>query len=155
MQEGKPYRLIIEKNWEDAQGNLLQDQYEKRFHVSAALRSVPDFKRWTMTLPQGNSVEKLRLHFLRPFDHALLQRMIMVRSGAGKSIEGTIEIDQAETRWQFTPTHPWENGQYTIHVNATLEDVAGNNLQGLFDRPAEQADTHMGTRTLSIPFLIP
>ena len=133
----------------------MQDQYEKKFRVGPALRSIPDFKRWTMTLPQGNSGEKLRLHFLRPFDHALLQRMITVKSEAGKFIEGTIEIDQAETRWQFTPTHPWKNGQYSIYVDPTLEDVAGNNFQGLFDRPAEQADTHMGTRTLSIPFFIP
>ncbi|MEC4674192.1 MAG: hypothetical protein VST68_08380, partial [Nitrospirota bacterium] len=152
LQEGKHYRLIIEKNWEDAQGNLLKNQYEKRFLVSPALRSIPDSKRWTLTLPQENSRENFRLHFLRPFDHALLQRMITVRSKAGDSIEGAIEIDQAETRWQFTPKHPWKNGQYTIHVDATLEDVAGNNLQGLFDRPAEEPLTDVVS--IELPFVL-
>ena len=55
LQEGKHYCLIIEKQWEDAQGNLLQDQHEKRFRVSSVLRSLPDFKRWTITVPKENS----------------------------------------------------------------------------------------------------
>ncbi len=152
LQEGKHYRLIIEKNWEDAQGNPLEDQYEKRFRVSPALRSIPEFNRWTMTLPQGNSRGFLRLHFFRPFDHALLQRMISVRSEAGETIEGTIEIEQAEKVWQFTPKHLWKNGQYTIHVEATLEDVAGNNLQGLLDRSAEEPLTDVVS--IELPFVL-
>jgi len=78
--------------------------------------------------------------------------MITVRSEAGESFEGPIEIDQAETRWHFTPTQPWKNGQYTIHVDATLEDVAGNNLHGLFDRPAEEPLTDVVS--IELPFVV-
>jgi hypothetical protein len=152
LQEGKSYRLIIDEHWEDAQGNLLQGQYEKLFRVNAALRSNPDPTHWEMTLPPGNSKESVNLTFLRPFDHALLRRMITLRSKADESIEGSIKIDQAETHWQFTPTHPWKEGQYVIHVDARLEDVTGNNLQGLFDRPVKESLSN--AVAIELPFLL-
>ena len=152
LEEGKFYRLIIDGNWEDAQGNLLHRQYEKHFRAHSALRSNPDPTQWGMTLPSGNSKESVNLTFLRPFDHALLRRMITIRSKTDESIEGSIKIDQAETRWQFTPTHPWKEGQYAIHVDARLEDVAGNNLQGLFDRPVQESLSN--AVEFELPFLL-
>ena len=152
LQEGKSYRLIIDEHWEDSQGNLLPGQYEKYFQVNSALRSNPDPTHWGMTLPPGDSKKSVNLKLLRPFDHALLRRMITVRSKTDESIEGSIKIDQAETHWQFTPTHPWKEGQYAIYLDARLEDVAGNNLQGLFDRPVKES--LLNAVEIELPFLL-
>ena len=136
LQAGKTYRLLIDKKWLDENGNTLKESYEKRFRVIPALRSVPDPSQWKVTLPAANSVEPLTLEFNRPFDHALLRRMIEVDQ-EGKLVAGSIQVDEMETQWRFIPSYPWTKGKYSIHVDTVLEDIAGNNLRGLMDRPVE------------------
>jgi len=38
-----------------------------------------------------------------------------------------------ETQLVFTPALPWKSGHYSITVMSILEDLAGNNLNHLFD----------------------
>ena len=137
LREGESYRLIVDSEWENAQGVKLERGYEKQFRVGPALRSVPDPSKWQMTLPSANSFEELTIEFMRPFDHALLRRMFEVSDDEGNVVVGTITVDKMETRWRFRPTNPWQHGDYVVAVDATLEDLAGNNLQGLLDRPVD------------------
>ena len=152
LRAGESYRFIVDKKWENAQGVKLERGYEKRFRVSPALRSVPDPTKWQMTLPPSNSFEELTIEFMRPFDHALLRRMFEVRDDEGNAVVGTIHVDKMETRWRFKPTHPWQLGDYVVVVEAALEDLAGNNLQGLLDRPVEEELS--GATSIDLPFKI-
>ena len=54
--------------------------------------------------------------------------------GVGNSFKGTIEISKSEMRWEFIPDSPWTLGNYSVVVNTALEDLAGNNLNSVFDR---------------------
>ena len=65
---------------------------------------------------------------------------------------GTVLLDKMETRWRFNPTHPWKHGHYVVVVDAELEDLAGNNLQGLLDRPVEKELN--GAASINLPFKI-
>ena len=152
LRAGESYRLIVDREWENAQGVKLERGYEKRFRVSPALRSVPDPRKWQMTLPSANSFEALTIDLIRPFDHALLRRMFEVRDDEGNAVVGTIQVDKMETRWRLKPTHPWKHGEYVVVVDAALEDVAGNNLQGLLDRPVEEE--LRGAASVVLPFKI-
>ncbi len=151
LQTGKTYRLLIDKKWLDENGNTLKEGYEKRFRVFPALRSVPDPNQWKVTLPAANSVEPLTLEFNRPFDHALLTRMIEVDQ-EGQLVAGRIQVDGMETQWRFIPSYPWKKGKYSIHVNTALEDIAGNNLRGPMDRPVE--DRLKEVTRMQLPFKI-
>ena len=152
LQAGESYRLIVAREWQNAQGVKLERGYEKRFRVSPALRSVPDPLKWQMTLPSSNSFEELTIEFMRPFDHALLRRMFEVRDDKKRVVVGTILVDKMETRWRFKPGNPWQHGDYVVVVDAALEDLAGNNLQGLLDRPV--AEELSGATSIDLPFKI-
>lgn len=43
-----------------------------------------------------------------------------------------------ESGWQFMPEEAWQAGLYELIVNTRLEDLAGNNLHGLFDISSEE-----------------
>ena len=152
LRAGESYRLIVDREWKNAQGVKIERGHEKRFRVSPALRSVPDPRKWQMTHPSANSFEELTIDFMRPFDHALLRRMFEVRDDKNRVVVGTIKVDKMETRWRFKPSNPWQHGDYVVVVDAALEDLAGNNLQGLLDRPVEKELS--GAASIALPFKI-
>ena len=41
--------------------------------------------------------------------------------------------------WFFTPAAPWPEGVCELHVNADLEDLAGNSVRRVFDRALHRA----------------
>lgn len=133
LQEGKRYRLHIDTAWRDAAGQPLAQSYDKTFSVTAADRVSPDYKTWTLDAPQAATVAPVTLTFSEPLDHALLQRMLTVRTAQGHPLEGRIAIQEGEMQWSFTPARPWNAGTYVIEVDAHLEDLAGNNLRNVFD----------------------
>ncbi len=134
---GKSYKLMISKQWQDATGKPLKANFNKVFQVVSALRTPPDPQQWKLSVPAENSFEPVSLHLNRPFDHALLGKMIKVMR-AGEIVGRTIEINKLEMGWRFIPDFPWKKGNYTLVVDSTLEDVAGNNLRGVLDRPVEK-----------------
>jgi len=78
--------------------------------------------------------------------------MFEVRDDKKRVVVGTILVDKMETRWRFKPTNPWQHGDYVVVVDAALEDLAGNNLQGLLDRPVEEELS--GAASIDLPFKI-
>lgn len=59
--------------------------------------------------------------------------LIAVRNAKGRRITGAARLEQGETVWVFTPTHPWTPGAYDIVVHPSLEDPAGNRTCGAFE----------------------
>ena len=49
-------------------------------------------------------------------------------------IEGVTFLKKGESQWHFQPFSDWVPGKYTIVVESRFEDLAGNNLNRLFDR---------------------
>ena len=52
----------------------------------------------------------------------------------GVIVKGTCEAVAKDEVWKFTPTQPWKAQHYKVQVKAMLEDLAGNNLNRVFDR---------------------
>ena len=71
--------------------------------------------------------------FPKPLDYGLLKSAIWVEDIAGQAIPGRAEIGPFEKSWQWIPAEPWSNGRYQLKIDKDIEDLAGNNLQRLFD----------------------
>ncbi len=133
LKPGHDYDLVIDQQWQNVQGLGLSAPYVKSFHVTAADREMPAISDWGITPPAAESRQPLGITFDEPMDHALLQRLIRVLDGTGRSVEGRIRVGDGERAWSFTPDDQWTAGRYEIRVNTILEDVAGNTLRSLFD----------------------
>lgn len=132
---GASYQLVVDHSWTSAEGQELEQTHTKRFRVVEALRSAPDPARWELHAVHVGTQEYLTVQLDRPYDHALLQRLIRVKDQTGRWVDGRVSVDRHETRWRFQPSSAWSSGKHELVIDAILEDVAGNNLQGLLDRP--------------------
>jgi hypothetical protein len=133
LEEGRGYRLVVDKNWHDATGQPLASGFEKGFKAGPMIEAAVDVKQWQITAPQANTRAALRVAFPRPLDRALLHRMIGVLDAAGKGVEGEIAVSDQERRWEFRPAEAWKAGKYELVVDTALEDSAGNNLARPFE----------------------
>lgn len=71
--------------------------------------------------------------FSEPMDHALSQRMIQPATISGEALQGSVNLNQGETEWQFVPSKRWKAGSYKIVIQKTIEDLAGNNIGKAFE----------------------
>jgi len=129
---GKTFRLVIDQEARDADGDPLARAYDKTLHVVAADRSSPSARAWRITAPQHN-MAPLVVDFDETLDQALALRWIELVTSAHVAVPGDVELARHETRWVFTPRARWVPGDYIIIVNPALEDLAGNTFSSLFD----------------------
>jgi hypothetical protein len=148
--EGKHYKMVIDRDWHDAQGARLVEDFKKPFTGGPSDRTPPDPKHWSVTAPKAGTTEPLIVDFPKPMDYALLQRMLEVQGVAGR-----IAIDRDETRWSFTPDAPWKAGAYRLIADNLLEDIAGNHLDRAFDVDLQKATpAPVAAKTVSLPFSV-
>ncbi len=133
LEEGKSYTLVIDRDWPDADGNPLKECFRKSFRAGPPDDQPPDLKTWKIQSPSAGTMQSLTVRFPKPMDHALLQRMIWVVDGAGGKLEGQVEVNNEETRWQFTPQRVWQAGNHHLILDAALEDLAGNSIGRPFE----------------------
>lgn len=151
---GERYRLVVDQTFRDARGEALESSFEKRFLVASAGGAPPAVSRWTLAAPRARTRAPLTVRFPAPLDHALLASSVSIRAPHAGELAGEITLDQEETALRFHPREPWEPGRYSLDVDGRLEDVAGNNLYGLFDRPACQKQDLIAGETASLAFQV-
>ena len=152
---GRHYRLTIDADWRDGDGNVMREPFEKRFRVVGDDRTSPDHRAWHLQAPAAGTNEPLLVHLNEPLDRALLEDMLIVLDDRGQPIAGQIEITAEETQWLFRASQPWRRGSYAVHVNPKLEDRAGNNLQRLFDEDVSKTTAQANTASsIDLPFTI-
>ncbi len=155
LKEGETYTLLIDRDWRDARGKSLKEDFRKSFKVVSADREIPDPESWLLTAPEAGSVQPLSAEFFEPMDHGLLMRLLEVMDSQGNSVEGSIRVDGDETRWQFTPDGSWRAGDYFLSVDTRLEDLAGNRVNRLFEVDVfERVEERITTTAVSLPFRI-
>jgi hypothetical protein len=155
LQEGRRYRLQVGRDWQDASGAPLVEDYLKEFEVVAVDRVSPDIDNWNLSSPKPHSKLPLIVRFSEPLDHGLLQRLLVVFDANDDPLRGEIEVRQHEKQWEFHPVNPWAEGEYTLKVDTWLEDLAGNNLRRLFDVDLKDPNYRVNNdRKLSISFLV-
>lgn len=141
LEKGKRYTLSISKNWKDANGYALADDFIKKIEVTDADRTSPIPQNWSLLLPKTNTKDPLIIRFGESLDHALATKSLSISTQNERAINGAVTLQKDDTEWVFTPLDNWKANSYTIQINAELEDVAGNNLNRLFDRNIEKEIT--------------
>ncbi|MCH8127247.1 hypothetical protein IIC38_15025 [candidate division KSB1 bacterium] len=155
LKPGASYRLTIDRELQDADGNPLTKSYIKQFSVIEADRKSPNPDNWKIVTPGAKSFEPIIVSFPEPLDHALVGRLLSIRNGGNELVDGTIQISKQETRWSFKPINYWDAGNYVIHVKTTLEDLAGNNLKSVFDVDVTRKGDQLTDReAITIPFRV-
>jgi hypothetical protein len=145
--QGRAYTLHVMNTWRDAQGVLLGNEPRKKFRVTSPDVRQPDPRRWKLTLPAAGTRKPLVVELDEPLDHALLQHAIQVAPSGSPNINGEVSIDQRETRWTFTPATPWNEGDYQLVIDSTLEDLAGNSIERPFEVRSQRDKSARSGRT--------
>jgi hypothetical protein len=148
--EGVPIVVTVDRTFRDAEGQPLQAIVERRYRVSAPLRSRIIPADWQVHAPAAASRQPLIIEFGCPLDHALLLHSLRVREGSSRSLNGRTRVGTSELSWEFEPELPWNEGRYQVVIDPRLEDLAGNSLIRVFDRDLTLPEDDPGAARPSI-----
>jgi hypothetical protein len=126
--------VVVDVDLRDATGAVLVAGARRSYRVEPAVRTRVDPGRWRVAWPIAGSQEPLVVDFDRPLDHALALRCLRATDSGGRGVPGHGALGPGEVRWSFTPAAPWSDGPYALHVDAALEDLAGNSVRRVLDR---------------------
>lgn len=153
LETGKNYTLVLDREWRDSAGQLLEETFRKTFRVDPPDRQPPDPSKWTITTPKSGTRDALLLKFSKPMDHALAQRVIQVVGDTDNSVKGQTSLADHERQWLFVPDAAWKTGPHQLVVARTLEDLAGNNIGKPFEVDLfEKVDRKLITSAVKLPF---
>ena len=136
--KGSFYQLFIDKDWQDAEGILLKENLVKDFFTSSRDSVSPDEKKWTINSPRAGTKEQLVIKFNEPLDHVLAERTISVTDANGNEVKGKLNVNDHGDTLYFLPDSEWKRGDHALQIESRLEDLAGNNLDRLFDVDLDQ-----------------
>lgn len=141
------YSLKISSHWKDAKGTTLIKNYEKTFNVVGRDEHKPSANQWELiTTPK-----LLTIHFNEPLDGILALESFSIINASKELIQGDYKLINAEQTLEFRPNSNFQKGIYSIIVESRLEDLAGNNLNHLFDEDLNNktTDDNLVSKTLS------
>ncbi|GAB3934917.1 Ig-like domain-containing protein [Mucilaginibacter myungsuensis] len=138
LKTAQQYQLVVSADWKDSRGLLLEKAYSKKFVAGVHDGAKPDMDQWKLRLPKVGSTEPLVMDLNEPLDHYLLTGVLSMQDAKGNSIKGTISTANKDQQWIFTPLKNWQPGRYQLKAQAKLEDLAGNNLDKVFDRDVRE-----------------
>jgi len=137
LEVGLCYRVIISKAWKDQYGLELGNDFIKDYSILRDDRDKPSIHDWELTYPRTTSLNNLIVNFGESIDFELATNAITVNKD-GQLIEGSTILKDCESQWFFTPEEKWRSGKYELVIESRLEDLAGNNLNRLFDHDLEK-----------------
>ena len=154
LHESNSYKVIIGQDWRDERGISLQRRYQKDFSVGKRDSISPNPATWTIHQPRASTKDILKIDLHESLDYILLKNAIQVTDNGGNSIKGFLEPSAKETILNFTPNEIWKPGEYVINIESRLEDLAGNNLNRLFDKDISKPDDRGQKTTYSRKFRV-
>jgi hypothetical protein len=155
LEEGRRYVLVIDRNWEDAEGKPLTAEFRKAFAAGPPDDQPVDPSGWVLIAPRAGSDSPLIVRLAKPLDRALLGSMVWVADVMGNRVAGTVTVGGGERVVTFAPARPWVRGEYRLMVDTRLEDVCGNRVGEPFEvdvfKPVQQ---RIETKTAERPFTV-
>ena len=130
---GRTYQLHVMGSLRDKEGVLMQDEWMSSFSISEPDRKSPDVTMWQLSLPVFGIRESLTLITDESMDYVSFSQLTFIKDQNGEKVAGQISLDNEEQSLIFNPNLPWKKENYTIHLDAAIEDPSGNNLIRLFD----------------------
>jgi hypothetical protein len=131
--KGRHYNLMISPGWTDQEAVPLSKRYSRKLFIGSRDSVSPSLLNWRLNLPTAGSLQPLSIDLLEPLDQLLLQDAIRLVDPKGITVKGSRSLDNKDRRFLFHPDRSWIPGKYLLQVDAGLEDLAGNNLNRLFD----------------------
>lgn len=138
LNKGTHYQLAINKDWQDAEGILLKGNFTKNFFTGPHDSLSPYVESWTIAAPKAETKEDLMISFHESLDHVLSENTISVADANGNEVKSKLRVNDYGTIVYFLPADEWKPGIYILQVESRLEDLAGNNLDRLFDTDLTQ-----------------
>jgi hypothetical protein len=146
---GKRYTLTVDSLLLDFNDQQLKENFTKTFIAVQEDTIPPDTKLWQLTLPKVNSQDVITIDFKDKIDHISAQTLIKVFQN-GKEIQGLISLSNEEQKYIFKPDKNWKKGSYQILVHPSLEDIAANSINQVFDhKPLDFNSKNKGHFTLN------
>lgn len=146
LTKGNKYTLLIKKDWQDQDGIELMDVFLKNFITTKRDSISPNVLDWGITVPRAGTKQDIIIDFRQPMDYLVAKNAIHILDINKKEVPGTYAIRERETQLTFTPDSAWIKADYYLQVEARLEDLAGNNLDHLFDVDNTQKKVKENTR---------
>ncbi len=131
--QNNTYELTVSNSWKDVSGIPLIKAFSKKLIVGKRDNESPVIETWKVEVPAKNTNESLKILFNESMDGVLAKEVIEIYSRNNTVIKGVFFITENEKTLVFTPNKLWREGQYYMLVDAKFEDLAGNNLNRLFD----------------------
>lgn len=149
---GHSYTFVIKKEWKDANGHSMQDDFYKEFNVIPSDTKTPNPKDWKLTPPKKDTKDQLIIQFDEPLNHAMAERLIVIKDYEQNILDGSVIITNHETEFQFFPVQSWEGNEYSVHIDPAIEDRAGNSIMRAFDRDLSKSLQPHYTETIILLF---
>jgi hypothetical protein len=135
---GREYTLHISKEWKTALGLPLKKDYTKKLVVTARDSNKPNPDNWEILPPAAGEKGHLQIIFEEPMDAILAKETLIIKDDDGQLVPGDFVLGKHEKSILFKPVNDWNKGYYNILTESKLEDMAGNNLDRLFDTDVTQ-----------------
>ena len=128
------YKLVVLKTLKDIRGVPMSQDFTHSFLISSADRIKPNVDAWKIQVPKANSITNLIILCHESLDYgSLINNITVIDTINGKKIDGNWQFNNQESTLVFTPISKWNIGNYKVVFDRRIEDVAGNNLERLFD----------------------
>ena len=134
LEAGKSYCLVVDREWADAQGNVLRSGFRRSFRAGEADESMPDPKKWDLQLPTAGTRAPLQARFPEPLDRGVSRAPgCRFKIQTGVRCRATFRSRNRKRSGSFIPESPWQPGPYRLAIGTDLEDVAGNSVGAPFE----------------------
>jgi hypothetical protein len=107
----------------------------RRWRIDADDTEGPDLAAWRIAAVRAGARQALAVTLDAPVDGRAAAH-IAVADADGRRLPGKAVFGPGERQWIFTPARPWRPGRYRLVVRGTLEDPAGNRVDGQFETPS-------------------
>lgn len=155
IQNGHRYKIKISENWKDANNRILEKPYNKTLIVNDRDNKKPDISKWGISPPKKHTLKPLVVDFNEAIDYFLGTECFSVINTEKNIINGRFELIDKEHKLLFYPDSQWVKGKYSISVETRLEDLAGNNLNYVFDTDLKKdKPIHNSVKYNNITFLV-
>ena len=133
LDQFEQYSLIISDNWKDQNGINLSSSVIKSFYVINRDSISPKPENWSVTTPEAQTKDFLYIDFSEELDYSLLGEVFEIKDSLGKEVSGKWQVGDFEKSVKFSSELVWEKGIYQLQIENRLEDLAGNNINRLFE----------------------
>jgi hypothetical protein len=140
LAKGHRYRLVVLPGWRSKGGLKVDASYTRDLTTRVRDSAKPDVTQWSVEV-----TDQVIIRTNESLDWSLLPACISVHSEA-QEVKGTIAIEDCERRIVFTPNDKLTAGTYHIGIESRLEDLAGNNLNRLFETDITDAGQISGNK---------